>query len=548
MKTVAYLLVMSSLTLPVWGALGPDSTANPKPKSVVQPATSKATTSASVSSLNQVRLLIDNCTGTYQVIWPADLGKPTVRKRPYLKKHETITVEVTGINPHYYEDLEVNGTSIALQTEEPKNFLSPVTAKAATPDAADLLAGLNINGAMGHGAMMVMADMRPTTTWALARQVARLQRLTALQRNMERFAKLQTETPCFAAGQFVQQREQIRQSVIDFFGTEVDVDNADSLTNAFKREHALLVSLYKEADGQLKAQEHEVDSVERQGPPTGRGIRPAQSQQYYEELLASRKAVDQDRQALAEYKRDAERFKTLSADENRQLNELVHSFVAGQRLVSTIPAWIPLPSPKEDAEQYSVEVKGIRTDPKDAKKTIEQLLFDKTFPIVGGFQIAFSAGGAFSGLTDHAFTVRIDSTAQGTTANGKTAAAATDRSYTIKRETGRIGFLLSTNVHALWRITPGFSAGFHAGAGVDILNDQRARYMAGATVRFGGALDNFLLHGGVVTGKVKRISQTYEVNKPYKQSVDPKTIDTFQSSWYVGFSYILGRNKTKKTN
>ncbi|MGP8217342.1 MAG: hypothetical protein ACLQQ4_17370 [Bacteroidia bacterium] len=109
--------------------------------------------------------------------------------------------------------------------------------------------------------------------------------------------------------------------------------------------------------------------------------------------------------------------------------------------------------------------------------------------------------------------------------------------------TGEMG--IQGLVHFSYKFTPNFSAGFHAGAGVNVTDFVTPRYFTGLSLLFGREWGRIALNGGYVFGNVQQLSNIYTKNSngqydtlsPTATSV--QYVKKFMAKPYFGITYSI---------
>lgn len=510
---------------------------------------------------NQLKVFYNVCTGEYQYVWPTG-DAPGVHSSPRLRVGQTVMLELIGINPMHYEQLKLNGISRSLQSEEPKglaNFTSILERSAAKPttesterdsisagrlalsnysvtDRFSQLEGRTARAEVNTTLSRIYSinnELRDIET-ALNVQKQRVTALNALLTKMAAFRQALANRSCFLATEYNRIREPLRQQVETFVGSDVNMDDPVALTAAFNQVYSDYVNAYEEAKQRLDTLDRQTNELAKH-VLSEKALRQKDGATNAVALRDLQKEMGKTQNAVNQYGATIPAIRKLpNAVNASSVEELCQAFVTGQQLVVERVIMHPFQA-EENADEVHLKAVGQRKDPSDAKKMIDESLVDLNLPIIGGWKIDFSVGGVFSTLVDHNYVVRRAENEEG------------EARYWIEPNPERWGFVVTTNAHAIYRVASNLGVGVHLGTGVDLLNKQRVRLLLGGTIRAGGALDNLLINAGLVMGPVKRLSTERQVGVPYDSDIETvPTYDTFKPGFYVGASYILGRNKTKK--
>ncbi|MDI9338977.1 MAG: hypothetical protein QM534_00295 [Sediminibacterium sp.] len=145
------------------------------------------------------------------------------------------------------------------------------------------------------------------------------------------------------------------------------------------------------------------------------------------------------------------------------------------------------------------------------------------FYISGGIKIDFTAGPFVSTLTDHKYKL-----------NDK---------YIMRQRDDEVSYSLASLMHVYFRTTSHFNSSLYLGVGVT--DDQRANLMTGVSLMF-GRKDRVCLNGGIAFGKVKRLSQPYQMGSEYTGKDEIPVIDVYKMGWSFGITYNLTKPKVLK--
>lgn len=180
-------------------------------------------------------------------------------------------------------------------------------------------------------------------------------------------------------------------------------------------------------------------------------------------------------------------------------------------------ALLPIQVSDDNVDAIELEVQ------QEDQLTGKTVSYKYAFYISGGIKIDFSAGPFISTLTDHKYKL-----------NDK---------YVMRQRDDNMSYALASLMHVYFRTTSHFNAGLYLGVGVT--DDQRANLMSGVSLMF-GRKDRVCLNGGVVFGKVKRLSQPYQIGSEYTGKDEIPVVDVYKMGWSIGITYNLTKPKVLK--
>ena len=342
-----------------------------------------------------------------------------------------------------------------------------------------------------------------------------------------------TILPCLTLDDYTRQETTLLNSLAEYLGDNTVTNNAGKLANAFRHKIEAYPITYDFVESKHNRLQTDVANLEAQieGSLTDESKTAAQA--LVDEMKSTLKLfsdVLDSKQSAVSTLRDQ-----LAGEEGRKLSRTCQTLLNNKTYFNRPFVLGPF-NPDRNANEISIKATAKRPAADGKGELTDEPLIDLTLPVIKNIQIDFTTGGLFSSLADDAFVVR-------TTPSSTTA---TPDTYSIQTNKNRGGFVVATQANLIWQTSPSFGWGANIGIGVDLLNDQRARYMMGLSSKFGGLSDNLILSAGVVFGKVKRLSAEVSPDITYQKEVDPKTYDKFDTGFYVGVSYVLGSKKIKK--
>lgn len=475
----------------------------------------------------QLKIYYDACTGQYfSVPFNTKAGLPLRHLR--IPARRTVMLEIVRLNPTYFDRIEFSGTATTRFTAE-QNVVRPGDVGAAEiPKDTETEHEVAAVRQPRNAVEQLEADFSDLQI-RYARQSRRFTELEKLLADLNEFRRIQKTQSCLDPTEFSRKSSDLNSRIEKLLGTAATADS-EAMTEAFTDAVAVFRSAIDAADASREMLKNELAAVP--------GGRPNDELVRLETLTFKLKDFSWK---LASDRRRLER-QTGEAALTRVEN-LASEFLRSQSRTETTFRLHPFQAP-EDADEIRITATGIRATADPTNPSRERLL-DFTIPVVGGFKVDFSLGAAYTALNDDAFVIKqankLNAEGKEELNNGQPIST-----YTILRKPNRGSVILNTNAHAIWRLTPGLSGGFHLGLGVDFLNEQRVRYLAGGTVKFGGTLDNLMLNFGVAMGNVTRLTPDLKTDFVYNTQPTVSTYDQFDAGFYLGLNYVLGRNKTKK--
>ncbi len=176
------------------------------------------------------------------------------------------------------------------------------------------------------------------------------------------------------------------------------------------------------------------------------------------------------------------------------------------------------------------DISTIKIQYREIEKDKESLETERSLVIKnrGGFKLDFSTGFMATGLKDD---------------NYRVVPTKTDTTELIDDKKGNFVMGFGLLAHAYMRSGCRFNGSITTGLLLNT-NSQTLNYVAGLSALL-GLEQRFVLTGGFVFGKVKRLTRNFEVGKRYSTtqlntvSGVPYT-ERYQAGWFVGVSYNLG--------
>lgn len=513
----------------------------------------------------QAFIYCDVCTGMQYMV--TDNPKPW--SQVAVRSGDRVAAQLLNVNPFYKQTVKFEKASVAWRTPEPENFgwitlpkapsapekvaaekdvskevqvtetkisdkksflelangrleanrqpIKPADSKALELLRAILDAGVDIK----TQADALFKGLRDTET-TMSNTLGMLESVVGFQQNL-------TTSPCLTLSDYNKQEVKLNDALNAFFGQTV-TDNSGSLSNAFRERLEVYPHQYNEVVRGFEQLRERLNTLKHEASLL---TSPDRKTDALNHLNALEKLLDAYKKLL---ERDADAVKTfhdqLKGDEGKRIGRVCQTLLNNRTYFTTPVIQYPF-TPDRNANE--VFVKAIATRPIAKGDNEEITLLETSMPVVGGLQVAFSIGGLYTTLADRTYPVQ--------TMPGSS--TATPDTYIIRTNKSAGGIILATQAHAIWQTSPTFGWGANVGVGVDLLNDQRARYLLGMSLKMGGLSDNLLISFGASFGTIKRLSNEFDDTQTFKQKVDPKTFDRFGVGPYVGVSYILGSKKVK---
>lgn len=178
-----------------------------------------------------------------------------------------------------------------------------------------------------------------------------------------------------------------------------------------------------------------------------------------------------------------------------------------------------------DAMEISIKITPRDSSNHPAFSTIEAT---HTIDVYGYWQPGFSSGFVLSGVTDERYAQRFDETTQ---------------KYCLLEEgSNSVDIGINALTHVAYRVSPGFAAGFHAGAGMTIKDNPSLQILAGGSLIF-GKRNRLALNAGIAAGRRDEILKNLDLNKKYIQKLETVTKKQTAVGWQFSLTYNFSISK-----
>ena len=501
---------------------------------------------------------------------------------------QQVTLQLIGVNPFYKQTIKFEKASLSWKTPEPEKFqwvtmpASPgtdtkkPTTEVASGDFSGRLSMIvggtgsetrKVTGARGLvknqlnalKAVRVTAGNRAAihndTTFlnlllteadriegeavsyetALATAQSQVSDAFGMVESMVSFQNSLTVSPCKTLEQYTQEEKEKLNILATYLGDASVINDAGTLANAFRHKIEVFPTMHDFVKRQKARLQTEVDNLRAQIESLTADTSKTAAEALVNEMDTVISLLSDDltgKQAAVDSLRSQ-----LAGEEGKKLMRACQTLL-NNKTYFTNPVVLGPFSPDHNANEITVVATAIRPAVDGKGESESFSLIDLKLPVVNNIQIDFTTGGLFSTLADEAFVVR--------TTPSSTTATSEENMYAIQTNKNRGGFVLATQANLIWQTSPSFGWGANVGIGVDVVNNQSARYMTGLCAKFGGLSDDIILSAGAIFGKVKRLSAELSPDISYPKQIEPKTYDKFEAGFYVGISYILGSKKIKK--